>query len=597
MPVASLPLVRPAPTEIAPLPINSNPIVPYVPNTTLPATSTPITNGVVPQGTVPAPSNPAETAKKPWRPGANLQAWLQGKPAPSPDTAKADVAKANAAKAETPKQLTMPEDTLALQNKAAQKELVQRVEKMSGAPFSTAMMPSLPNAPQPDKKLEASPLAIPNGFAGKDDKPFVLPPPPKEDPLKTVGGQDAPKRDMWGNPLLTPVPTPGKTLLDSNQSKNPLTSPERLIGDDRFKVKPSGGMAPPYTQTGMLPVAPDLPANPNVGRPVNWPLGTRSVEAANNGILGNPQYIPVPMVTRPESAHPPIPPAPNVPEAPNLNRHVNAFSEPPASKGQYQPQPWQAGMMPPQAMMPPQGMMPPPAMAPYYGNPMMTQQQMMMHQQMLAQQQVIAQQHMMLQYGYRPNPGMMNPYMPQPQMAMPSSGPMTNFSRHYAGPSAPNPFATNPMMQTGYAPASYPPQMPMHAMMPQPAAYPQPTMPMPQQGVTQQVEQMIKVLRESPYPAQRAWAAQSLTTFEWRANPQIVPMLLQSATQDPVANVRAGCVNSLSRMNAAVEPVFGALHTLRNDIDPTVRQEVEQAFMKLGQTAQMPREERLSGEW
>jgi hypothetical protein len=208
---------------------------------------------------------------------------------------------------------------------------------------------------------------------------------------------------------------------------------------------------------------------------------------------------------------------------------------------------------------------------------------------------VIAQQQMMLQYGYRPNPGMMNPYMPQQQMMaqqMPSTGPMTNFSRQYAGPLPPaNPFAP-PMMQAGYAPSAYPQQMPMQPMMPpssnvQPVGYQQ--QPTQQPAATQQVEQLIKVLRESPYPAQRAWAAQSLTTFEWRAHPQIVPMLLQSASQDPAANVRAGCVNGLGRMNAAVEPVFGTLHALRNDIDPTVRQEVEQAFAKLGQTPQMPR--------
>src|SRR5207249_7191929 len=122
----------------------------------------------------------------------------------------------------------------------------------------------------------------------------------------------------------------------------------------------------------------------------------------------------------------------------------------------------------------------------------------------------------------------------------------------------------------------------------QPVAHQQPTMPTAQQSVTQQVEQLIKVMRESPYPAQREWAAQSLTSFEWRAHPQVVPAMIQSASQDPAASVRAGCVNCLGRMNAAVEPVFGALHSLRNDIDPRVRQEVEQAFRNLGQTPMAP---------
>ena len=99
---------------------------------------------------------------------------------------------------------------------------------------------------------------------------------------------------------------------------------------------------------------------------------------------------------------------------------------------------------------------------------------------------------------------------------------------------------------------------------------------------------MIKVLRESPYPAQREWAAQSLTSFEWRAHPQIVPALLQSASQDPAASVRAGCVSCLGRMQAAVEPVFGTLQAMRNDIDPRVRSEVEQAFVRLGQSPMAP---------
>jgi HEAT repeat protein len=104
------------------------------------------------------------------------------------------------------------------------------------------------------------------------------------------------------------------------------------------------------------------------------------------------------------------------------------------------------------------------------------------------------------------------------------------------------------------------------------------------------VEQLIKVMRESPYPAQRQWAAQSLTSFEWRVHPQIVPALLQSASQDPAAGVRADCVTCLGRMQASVEPVFGILHAMRNDIDPRVRQAVEQAFVHLGQAPIAPQQ-------
>jgi hypothetical protein len=215
---------------------------------------------------------------------------------------------------------------------------------------------------------------------------------------------------------------------------------------------------------------------------------------------------------------------------------------------------------------------------------------------MMTQQQIMTQQQMMMLYGYRPNPAMMYPYTPQqPMMAqgMLSQGPMANFSRQYVGPQAPNPFAANPAVQTGYAPAPYPPMVPMHAMMPQqptmqPVAHQQQPVPSQQQTITQQVEQLIKVMRESPYPAQREWAAQSLTSFEWRAHPQIVPALLQSASHDPAASVRAGCVYCLGRMQAAVEPVFGTLYAMRNDIDPRVRAEVEQAVTRLGRAPMNP---------
>jgi hypothetical protein len=139
----------------------------------------------------------------------------------------------------------------------------------------------------------------------------------------------------------------------------------------------------------------------------------------------------------------------------------------------------------------------------------------------------------------------------------------------------------------------YPPiQAPQQPMMPQyqtqPVTYQQPTAAPMQPIAGGQVDQLIKVLRESPYPAQREWAAQSLTSFEWRTHPQIVPNLLQSASQDPAPSVRAGCVYCLGRMQAAVEPVFNTLHSLRNDIDPRVRQEVEQTFVRLGQTPMAP---------
>jgi hypothetical protein len=276
-------------------------------------------------------------------------------------------------------------------------------------------------------------------------------------------------------------------------------------------------------------------------------------------------------VTVPQPNHPPVPPAPALPEAPQLNAYVNAFTPPP------QPKP-----AAPTAASVPDWMQPNPAMQ------QQQQQQMMMQQQMM-QQQMLQQQILMAQ-GYRPNPHMMNGYMPQGN-PMPSPGPTNNGSRMYAGPMPPNtPFAA-PMMP-GYPPmVPMQPMQPMQPMMPQQPMQPNPAMqqvsyqqpPTPQQAMAQQVEQLVKVMRESPYPSQRETAAQSLTNFDWRVSPQIIPALVQGASQDPASSVRAGCVNCLCRMGAAVEPVLGTLHQMRNDTDPRVRQEVERALMAFGQ--------------
>jgi hypothetical protein len=529
---------------------------------------------------------PAEpVAKKRWYPGANLQAWLQSRSIPS--MPKTEIAKTEApktdAKADEAKKLQKAQDFLAQQNKVADKQLTEKVEKMYGAPFSTARMPA-PNAPQPEmKKPDSSPLAIANTTL-KDDKPPI--PAPKDATVKPTDLPSLEKRDMWGNGPLAPVLPPGKSLLDqaveppNARPNDPLLAPEKLVPNNN-RLKPKVAlpvpMAPNPTETTMEHTPSDVTSNSYPARPVHWPLGTQSVQAANSGLVGNPMYVPVPTVTVPQPHNPPVPPAPKLPEAPNLNAYVNAFTPPPPPKAA------------PQQQQPMQGLMPPQPFAPY-GNPMMTQQQMMM------QQQILAQQEMMRVYGYRPNPAMMYPYMPQQStvaQGMASQGPMANMSRQYVGPQAPNPFAANPSVQTGYAPAPYPPMAPMHAMMPQqptmqPVAHQQQPVPMQHQAIMQQVEQLIKVMRESPYPAQREWAAQSLTSFEWRAHPQIVPALIQSASQDPAASVRAGCVYCLGRMQAAVEPVFGTLHAMRNDTDLRVRAEVEQALGRLGKPPMTP---------
>jgi hypothetical protein len=350
----------------------------------------------------------------------------------------------------------------------------------------------------------------------------------------------AEKKDMWGVGAPDSVLPPGKPAdigkvppVAQTRVNDPLTMPERFA-DKR-------------SMAGAIPTGDMMPGDPSMGGAM--PLGSQSVMAARSGMVGQITYVPVPTVTVPQPFNPPLPPEPKMPSPPQLNSYVNAFTPPPQPKGtqEYSNQ----GMMPAQAM-----------------NPMMQHQMMM--QQMAMYQQMLQQQAMNAN-GY-------------PTMA--SQGPSTNFARQYQGPQAPNPVGPGPMiMPAAYAPLTYPPMMPQQPMPMQPvqqAGYQQPS------PAASQVDQLIKVLRESPYPAQREWAAQSLTSYEWRAHPNIVPNLLQSASQDPAGSVRAGCVFCLGRMQAAVEPVFNTLNSMRNDIDPRVRQEVQQTLGRLGQTAAAP---------
>ncbi len=479
-------------------------------------------------------------AKRSWRPGDVLFGWMQ-KPA-APVIVKSEIVKYDGAM-----KPSKTDEFLAKENKIAEKRIAERMDKLPKAPFSTAM-----SQPAESKKSDA---ALPAIVKSQDEKPGALP------GLKNEPKSAAKPHDMFGASANDAILPPGKSLFDSTglkpeivklppaptaRTNDPLASPERLIpNDDKFKPKAVLGPV-------MGDRLPDM-------APRGLPVGTQSVLAARSGLQGPVTFVPVPTVTVPQPNHPPMPPAPMMPDAPQLNAYVNAFTPPPAPKT-----PMQAG-----ASGMPQWMQPHPAVM---------QQQMM--QQQLMQQQMYQQQMLMAQ-GYMPNPHMM-----PPAQAMPSQGPMSNGARHYTGPMPPNPFGTSPMMPAGYVPAPYGPMMPAPVQPMQPVSYQQ--VPTQQAAVTQHVEQLIKAMRESPYPSQREMAAHSLTSFEWRAHPQIVPAMLATASQDPASSVRAGCINCLGRMGAAIEPVFGTLHSMRNDIDPRVRQEVEQAFGRLGQTPMAP---------
>jgi hypothetical protein len=122
-------------------------------------------------------------------------------------------------------------------------------------------------------------------------------------------------------------------------------------------------------------------------------------------------------------------------------------------------------------------------------------------------------------------------------------------------------------------------------MDPRMAMMAQPTSPQMEQA---KIQYLLGILQQSPYPAQRSWAANELATYNWRAQPHVLQIMLLAARQDPAASVRANCVYCLGRMNASTEPVVNTLLALKNDADASVRQEVDQALNRLGIPQQLP---------
>ncbi len=475
------------------------------------------------------------------------------------------------------------------------------------APMSQESLPTGPTAPKKDWRLMWG--------QPHDAKTQV--------PGQSMVSQASAKPDPNTIPLLPPASAP------DNKTADILLNPEKFdpagsrlipkgIQMNSYRGDPSVLMtkAPPanvaqtvahseapastLTDHAYPPTPPPPPASSG---PV--PPGAQSVVAAGANVPGTPMYAPPLNNSVPESYRPPTPPA-AIPEPPPTAGYNNAFTPPPPPPSTQNQNPMTvnafSNMVPPANMNPqgnPNQLVPPypqgPTNAPnftptnYQPNPM-------------AQGYPVAP-------GYPPNPntmavqGMPNPYYYGPQGGVPQQQPalspqgypvaQTNFPANYQGPQPPNPMYQQGQQQ--YPPMQYNPASAQYN--PAPAQYNPASAPQAPvnaislaterrmvPGANQDPEQFMKVLRESPYPAQREWASNTLSTFDWRAHPEIVQILLQVAQQDPAATVRASCVYSLGRMNAASEPVMSLLNTLRNDGDPRVRQEVEQALIRLGTT-------------
>jgi len=164
---------------------------------------------------------------------------------------------------------------------------------------------------------------------------------------------------------------------------------------------------------------------------------------------------------------------------------------------------------------------------------------------------------------YPPVPSMMAQGVPQPPMMSPPAHQVAQVNYPQSNPSSQAPMRQqplNPAMDRRQAPE---------------------TISSSGSSPSQEVGQVIQVMRESPYPAQREWAANTLGTYDLKAHPAVIQVLLMTAQQDPAPTVRAACVYSLGRMKAGGESVLATLNSLRNDGDAQVRQEVEQAILRL----------------
>jgi hypothetical protein len=101
-------------------------------------------------------------------------------------------------------------------------------------------------------------------------------------------------------------------------------------------------------------------------------------------------------------------------------------------------------------------------------------------------------------------------------------------------------------------------------------------------GMNMTMEQVVSVLRESPYPEYRGWAAENLATVDGWNNPAVVTALATAARTDYSATVRANCVRSLGRMRYSTREVLTAVQSAKSDPDLHVRQEADLALQLIG---------------
>ncbi len=92
------------------------------------------------------------------------------------------------------------------------------------------------------------------------------------------------------------------------------------------------------------------------------------------------------------------------------------------------------------------------------------------------------------------------------------------------------------------------------------------------------IQVMVTQLKESLYPSQREWAAEGLTSANWKIHPQVVDALCGAAQDDPAPSVRCRCALSLATMNVRTETALEVIHKLQTDKDEAVRAQADEAL-------------------
>jgi hypothetical protein len=294
-------------------------------------------------------------------------------------------------------------------------------------------------------------------------------------------------------------------------------------------IQPVPVNMPPVSQIRPVPqVQPVVQVQPPQMQPVpQVPQGAQSVLAAG-GSPGMVHYVPVPIVTLPDMQHGPMPSPAVMPQPPQPVRQ---------EMGSYPMQPNRA---------------PGP-------NPTTTDPGMENAFTSMPSEEAVARATNAfgtVEAGMGPVPMQRAPGA-APQMMVPHNP--------YGAPVQGMVQPGHPVQQVGYSPVMEQRAPAMAEMR-------------GQEPSGQAIQQMVIGLRESLYPSQREWAAESLATVDWRKQPVVVQALVAAAKEDPAPTVRASCVRCLAKMHVNAVPVVGVIQGLKSDPDPRVRQEADLAL-------------------